>query len=68
MSIHSSNIGGTHKLKDFEDYKDLCLQSSNRSAEGDLEDVVVMAEIPAMDNGNITIRCRWEDLLDYHDP
>ena len=67
MSICISNLGGTHKPKEFKEYKDLVLQSSNRSTEGDLEDVEITAEIPAADDGFINIRCQWEDLLDYHD-
>ena len=60
-------LGGTHKPKEFEDYRDSVLQSSTRSTEGDQEDVEITAEIPAPNDGIITIRCRWEDLLDYHD-
>ena len=70
MSIHTPILGGTHKPTDFDNYKDSCLQASTKKDEGIVEDVVITVEIPVVDNGfatEVTIRCHWEDLLDYHD-
>ena len=63
-------MGDTHHPKAFDDYKSACLQSSSKIDEGVVEDVVITVEIPGVDNGfatQVTIRCCWEDLLDYHD-
>ena len=32
-----------------------------------MKEVEITAEIPMVDNGFVTIKCQWEDLLDYHD-
>ena len=60
-------LGGTHKQKDFEDYKNLVLQSSNRLTEVDQVEVEITVKIPTPVDGTVTIKCSWEDLLDYYD-
>ena len=58
-------MGGTHHPQMFEDYKNACLQSSLKVDEVPVEDIEVTSEIPPVDDGPVTIRCRWEDLLEH---
>ena len=59
-------LGGTHKPKEFEYYKDLCLKSSLKVEEEVEDDIQITAEIPVADDSLMTIRCRAEDLLEFH--
>ena len=67
MPICALFYGGTHHPEVFEEYKNACLQSSSKVDEVPVEDIEVTAEIPPVDDGLVTIRFRWEDLLEHFD-
>ena len=50
-------MGGTHHPQAFEDYKKACLQSSSKVDEELVEEVEITVEIPAVDDGFVTIKC-----------
>ena len=57
-------MGGTHSVQEFEAYKKSYLQSQQVDKTPEKE-VELIAEFPPEDDGLVTIRCQWEDLLEH---